>query len=437
MGRTVSATRPVRSGPGRRRLRRHGRQAARAAPPARAGVRRARDDGADPRPHGVARRSPRRCGPPRPAASSPSRGAGRGAAWSCGATSTACRCTRTRHAPSTPRSRASCTPAATTSTWPRCSARPRCWRHGARTCRAATSSSSSRPRRRCAGPRRCSSAARSTAMEGARLVGFHVTSQVPSGFVALRAGHRHVRGALAAHHADAGRAGTAPCPSAQGDVIRATAELVSRLGEVAAGLRYEETDCVCSAGTIHAGTAVNVVPDLGPRSPARCAPSPRPSTSEALVRLQDLCDQHRRRARASTSTSSCPSTRRAVVNDAEATDLVEAEASVVLGPDQVFRMPPVVAERRRERVPATTCPAATSSSAAARRTARAGCTTAPPSSSRTSRCASGPASSCAAPWHWPRREARGPQWADDAPSTSSTSRARPPSSPAAAAASAR
>ena len=36
-----------------------------------------------------------------------------------------------------------------------------------------------------------------------------------------------------------------------------------------------------------------------------------------------------------------PEHTRAVVNDAEATALVEAEASVVIGPDQVFRMPPV------------------------------------------------------------------------------------------------
>jgi metal-dependent amidase/aminoacylase/carboxypeptidase family protein len=36
-----------------------------------------------------------------------------------------------------------------------------------------------------------------------------------------------------------------------------------------------------------------------------------------------------------------PEHTRAVVNDAEATAVVEAEASVVLGPDQVLRMPPV------------------------------------------------------------------------------------------------
>ena len=125
-------------------------------------------------------------------------------------------------------------------------------------------------------------------MEGARLVGFHVTSQVPSGFVALRSG-------IAMSEANSlritltGPGGHGAMPSATGDVIRATAELVSRLGEVARGLRYEETDCVCSAGTVHAGTAVNVVP-----TSARVTGTLRTFTEaqheEALVRLQDLCD---------------------------------------------------------------------------------------------------------------------------------------------------
>ncbi len=177
-----------------------------------------------------------------------------------------------------------------------------------------------------------------TAMEGSRLVGFHVTSQLPSGFVALRAG-------IAMSEANSlritltGPGGHGAMPSAQGDVIRATAELVSRLGEVASGLRYEETDCVCSAGTIHAGTAVNVVP-----TSARVTGTLRTFTEaqheEALVRLQELCD-HVGDDQGVHVELELPEHTRAVVNDAEATALVEAEASVVLGPDRVFRMPPV------------------------------------------------------------------------------------------------
>lgn len=177
-----------------------------------------------------------------------------------------------------------------------------------------------------------------TAMEGSRLVGFHVTSQLPAGFVALRAGVA-MSEASALRITLTGPGGHGAMPSAQGDVIRATAELVARLGDVASGLRYEETDCVCTAGTIHAGTAVNVVP-----TSARVTGTLRTFTEaqheEALVRLQDLCDQVGDDQGVHVELE-VPEHTRAVVNDAEATALVEAEASVVLGPDQVFRMPPV------------------------------------------------------------------------------------------------
>jgi amidohydrolase len=177
-----------------------------------------------------------------------------------------------------------------------------------------------------------------TAMEGSNLVGFHVTSVLPSGFVALRAG-------IAMSEANSlritltGPGGHGAMPSATGDVIRATAELVSRLGDVVAGLRYEETECVCSAGTVHAGTAVNVVPTA-----ASVTGTLRTFTEaqheEALVRLQDLCDQVGDDQGVHVELE-VPEHTRAVVNDAAVTAVVEAEASDVLGPDQVFRMPPV------------------------------------------------------------------------------------------------
>ncbi len=177
-----------------------------------------------------------------------------------------------------------------------------------------------------------------TVMADARLVGFHVTSQLPTGFVALRAG-------IAMSEANSlritlsGPGGHGAMPSATGDVIRATAELVSRLGEVAEGLSYEGTDCVCSAGTVHAGTAVNVVP-----TSARVTGTLRTFTEsqhqEALARLQDLCDSVGDDQGVHVELE-VPEHTRAVVNDPEAVALVEAEAAVVLGPDQVFRMPPV------------------------------------------------------------------------------------------------
>ena len=177
-----------------------------------------------------------------------------------------------------------------------------------------------------------------TTMEGSRLVGFHVTSQAPAGFVGVRAG-------IAMSEANSlritlsGPGGHGAMPSAQGDVIRATAELVSRLGEVATGLSYEGTDCVCSAGTIKAGTAVNVVPTSS-RVTGTLRTFTESQHAEALANLQGLCDRVGEDQGVHVELE-VPEHTRAVVNDAEATTLVAAEASAMLGPDQVLRMPPV------------------------------------------------------------------------------------------------
>ncbi len=145
-------------------------------------------------------------------------------------------------------------------------------------------------------------------MEGARLIGFHVTSVIPTGIVALRAGIT-MSEAHALRITLRGPGGHGAVPSATGDVIRATAELVGRLRTVVEGLAFEGSDCVCSAGTLprrhrgerraDRGDGDRHVADLhgGParlrRSTAwpRCA-QPSPTTS------------------GSKSTSNCPSTRR-------------------------------------------------------------------------------------------------------------------------------
>ena len=127
-------------------------------------------------------------------------------------------------------------------------------------------------------------------------------------------------------------------PSAQGDVIRATADLVARLGEVAEGLSYEGANCICSAGMLSAGTAVNVVPTT-----AVVSGTLRTFTDaqriETFARLRTLCagigDSHE-----VTVELEVPERTPAVVNDASVTDLVEANAQGLLGADNVFRMPP-------------------------------------------------------------------------------------------------
>jgi amidohydrolase len=174
-------------------------------------------------------------------------------------------------------------------------------------------------------------------MEGARLTGFHVSSLLPAGMVALRSGI-----AMSEAHSVrillTGPGGHGAMAAAQGDVIRATAELVSRLSDVAEGLSYEGSNCVCSAGTLAAGTAVNVVP-----TSAKVTGTLRTFTPEqrevAIERLRELCDLvagvfgvHVELA--------LPEHTPAVVNDAGVTDLIESEAQAVVGAERVLRIPP-------------------------------------------------------------------------------------------------
>lgn len=176
-----------------------------------------------------------------------------------------------------------------------------------------------------------------TAMSGGRLIGFHVTSLLPTGLVGLRAGI-----AMSEAHSLRvtlrGPGGHGAVPSATGDVIRATASLVERLGSVVEGLTYEGTDCVCSAGTLRAGTAVNVVP-----TSAVVTGTLRTFTDaqrqDALDRLEALCADIADAMGVSVDLE-LPERTPAVVNDAAMVDLVEAEAKTVLGEAAVLRLPP-------------------------------------------------------------------------------------------------
>jgi amidohydrolase len=174
-------------------------------------------------------------------------------------------------------------------------------------------------------------------MQGARLVGFHVTSQAPTGLVALRQGI-----AMSEAHSLRitlhGPGGHGAMPTDKGDVIRATADLVSRLSAVAEDLTYEGTACVCSAGMLAAGTAVNVVPTTATVSGTLRTFTAEQRT-EAFARLNALgaaiADAH-----GVTVDLEVPESTPAVVNDGGVTDVVEAAAQAILGPDGVFRMPP-------------------------------------------------------------------------------------------------
>ena len=153
-----------------------------------------------------------------------------------------------------------------------------------------------------------------TVMEGARLVGFHVTSQAAHRLRRPARRHRHVRGELAAHHADGAGRSRRHADSARVTSSGPRRSWSSRLGEVAAGpdlrgdrLRVQrrhdprrdggQRGAHLGPGHRHAAHLHRGAARGGPRPPAgRCA------TRSATTR-------------ASTSSWRCPSTPAAVVND--------------------------------------------------------------------------------------------------------------------------
>jgi amidohydrolase len=174
-------------------------------------------------------------------------------------------------------------------------------------------------------------------MTGARLTGFHATSQLPTGMVGLREGV-----AMSEAHSLrvtlSGPGGHAASPTGQGDVVQAAADLVRRLAGVVEGLTFEGSSCICSAGTLSAGTAVNVVP-----TEARVTGTLRTFTAaqreDALGRLRLLCDEVAKSHVVEVDLA-LPEHTPAVENDPAVTALVEAQAKATLGADQVLRIPP-------------------------------------------------------------------------------------------------
>ena len=91
------------------------------------------------------------------------------------------------------------------------------------------------------------------------VIGAHVTSLAPVGFVATRPGILMSEARALAVQIK-GQGGHGAMATVQGNVVLALSHLAPRLGEIVTGLNYEGTNCACSAGVIRAGTANNVVP---------------------------------------------------------------------------------------------------------------------------------------------------------------------------------
>ena len=168
--------------------------------------------------------------------------------------------------------------------------------------------------------------------------GIHVAAPLPTGLVATRAGVFYsagqgftleVRGA-GGHGALMGRGG---------NVVLAAAELAARLGEVVEGLDFEEVDCVCSAGAIHAGTAPNVVPRAATVS-GTIRTFTQAQATTTVSRLRRLCAEVAGSYDVEVDPRLTASTA-AVVNDPGATAAALRAVRSALGEDRAFEMPPI------------------------------------------------------------------------------------------------
>ena len=126
--------------------------------------------------------------------------------------------------------------------------------------------------------------------------------------------------------------------SAEGNVVLAASHLAPRVGEIVVGLSSEGTNCACSIGVIHAGTAGNVVPRHALLKGTLRTFSPEQRV-DALGRLDALLvevEQAFGVTCALTLNEGTP----AVVNDADVTARVIASAGTVVGASNVLAIPP-------------------------------------------------------------------------------------------------
>lgn len=170
------------------------------------------------------------------------------------------------------------------------------------------------------------------------VLGAHVTSLAPVGFIGTRAGLLMSHGATLSVTIT-GKGGHGAMATIEGNVILAVSYLAPRLGAVVDGLAYEGTNCACSAGVLHAGSKNNVVPRT-----AVLQGTLRTFTddqhAEAIARLRALLDEV-----ASTFAVTCTfredESTPAVDNDPRVTERVVAAATTILGADGVLTFPPV------------------------------------------------------------------------------------------------
>jgi amidohydrolase len=169
------------------------------------------------------------------------------------------------------------------------------------------------------------------------VIGAHVSSLAPLGFVGTKAGVLMSEASSLVIHIE-GKGGHGAMATVDGNVILAVSHLAPRLGEVVAGLSFEGTNCACSAGVINAGTAMNVVPRH-----AVLRGTLRTFTAEQLVEALERLRSLLREVEATfTVTCSLDLTDRApaVVNHADVYEQVMKSAAKVVG-NGAMTVPPL------------------------------------------------------------------------------------------------
>lgn len=169
------------------------------------------------------------------------------------------------------------------------------------------------------------------------VIGAHVSSLAPLGFVGTKAGIMMSEAASLSVHIT-GKGGHGAMASVEGNVILAVSHLAPRLGEVIDGLVFEGTNCACSAGVISAGTAMNVVPRHAVLQGTLRTFTPDQRV-EALARLEGLLRELETMFVVSCSlelTGLAP----AVANNADVFEQVMRSAKKVVGESGFMTIPP-------------------------------------------------------------------------------------------------
>ena len=175
-------------------------------------------------------------------------------------------------------------------------------------------------------------------LDASAVIGCHLASIVPAGLVGVRAGIT-MADVYALRIEISGIGGHGAAYTDGANPLLAGAHLATRLGDVVANMTLEGTDCQCTAGVLHAGTAANVIPSHAVVRGTLRTFTPE-QTASAIANLKALLVDL-------TTTTGCTFDLHmgehapAVTNDPAMTTLVRRVATSTVGEDSVITMPPV------------------------------------------------------------------------------------------------